>query len=152
VSLGVEQIGDLKDEDQLVSVPSPAVNGSTLSYYIHDHSQSFRLQLIGALSEPFLPGLKGCWLTAASSRSGRATWIDICRLTSADEHGVIWLSELARLPGVEFIVTAGYPEQLAQTLNAPNRYFGTEQRRQRWPYRIKARFRATFRPSATVDQ
>jgi hypothetical protein len=140
VNPGVKPIGGPKDESPVVSAGSPAVNGSALTYYIHDHSQSFRLQLIGTLSEPFLPGLKGCWLTAASSRSGRGTCIDICRLTSADENGVTWLSELARLPGVEFIVTAGYPEQLAQTLNLPNRYFGTQRTRQSWLYRIRAWF------------
>lgn len=67
---------------------------SALKYYLHDGSTSFRIQLIGNLTEADLPELSGCWRTARSSVVGRRLVIDSTKLERLDEAGRNWLAEM----------------------------------------------------------
>lgn len=67
---------------------------SALKYYLHDGAKSFRIELLGALSEADLPELAGCWRTARSSVLGRRLLIDLRKLEGLDEAGRNWLQEM----------------------------------------------------------
>ncbi len=67
---------------------------SALKYYLHDGAKSFRIQLIGTLSEGDLRDLSGCWQTARSSVAKRGIVVDSAGLKSVDEAGRTWLEEM----------------------------------------------------------
>ena len=67
---------------------------SALKYYLHDGATSFRIQLLGTLSEADLPELLGCWRTARSSVIGRRLVIDSIKLEGLDDAGRSWLEEM----------------------------------------------------------
>jgi hypothetical protein len=67
---------------------------SALKYYLHDGARSFRIQLLGSLSEANVPELAGCWRTARSSVEGRRLIIDLRKLEGLDEAGRNWLQEM----------------------------------------------------------
>lgn len=67
---------------------------SALKYYLHDGAKSFRIQLLGALTEDDIPELAGCWRTARSSVLGRQLIIDSRKLDRMDEAGRNWLQEM----------------------------------------------------------
>lgn len=67
---------------------------SALKYYLHDGAKSFRIQLLGDLSEADVPELAGCWRTARSSVLGRQLIIDARKLEGLDEAGRNWLQEM----------------------------------------------------------
>jgi hypothetical protein len=67
---------------------------TALKYYLHDGSTSFRIQLLGTLTEADLPELSGCWRTARSSVVGRRLVIDSTKLERLDEPGRNWLVEM----------------------------------------------------------
>ena len=67
---------------------------TALKYYLHDGSTSFRIQLLGTLTEADLPELSGCWRTARSSVAGRRLVIDSTGFERLDEAGRSWLEEM----------------------------------------------------------
>jgi ABC-type transporter Mla MlaB component len=67
---------------------------SALKYYLHDGAKSFRIQLLGTLSQSDLRDLSGCWRTARSSVARRAIVVDAVGLKSVDSAGRSWLEEM----------------------------------------------------------
>ncbi len=58
-----------------------------LSYYLHDGSGEFRIQLAGHLSHGGAHDLERAWHTASSVIDGKCTSIDLSYVTSIDASG-----------------------------------------------------------------
>jgi ABC-type transporter Mla MlaB component len=83
----------------------PLSGGRRLKYYIHDHSHSFRLQLLGHLTTSDLSELEGCWQTAKPSVAGRKIQLDLLGLSGVDAAGQRWLGEMAAGENLEILVS-----------------------------------------------
>ena len=68
---------------------------SSFTYYIHDTVETFRLQLLGELTEAEVEELKGCWRTAKSTLGNRKLLLDLRRLKSVDDAGKQWLAVMS---------------------------------------------------------
>ena len=69
---------------------------SYFRYYIHDAVASFRLQLLGELTEADIADLNGCWRTAKTTLGSRQLILDLHALKSVDETGKQWLAGIAQ--------------------------------------------------------
>jgi hypothetical protein len=76
-----------------------------LSYYIHDNSDTFRLEMRGSLTGDHIAELEGCWKTAKPSVAGRRVLIDLRAVRVADAAGRSWLAEMARVENTEFVAS-----------------------------------------------
>jgi hypothetical protein len=127
----------------------PGAGPRRLKYYIHDHSHSFRLQLLGYLGVQDLAELEGCWQTAKPSVVGRKIRLDLLGLAGADEAGQQWLADMAESKEVELFVSAEAAGVLGLKGNVETA--GTDGSvRASWTDRFKAWTR-TGRKSATVE-
>lgn len=88
-----------------------------LKYYIHDHSHSFRLQLLGYLTASDLSELEGCWQTAKPCIAGRKIQLDLRGLAGADTAGQHWLGEMAGSEGLEVLASAKSANLLIPGIN-----------------------------------
>ncbi len=108
----------VKESDGAQSASRPYVSRSLLRYYLHDGTDAFRFELIGALSAMDLVELDGCWRTAKSSIAGRKVRLDLRQITDVDDSGRQWLTEMLT-EGTEYIVSSGFSEELAEELCLP---------------------------------
>jgi ABC-type transporter Mla MlaB component len=122
-----------------------------LSYYIHDHSHSFRLELFGALAEGEIADLDGCWRTAESSVAGRKVRIDLRGVSVIDSAGRQWLANMARIEGAEFVIS---PEMSSELPDSVVRLTETATKAlsSSWDSRIRALFRSVSGASAPAKQ
>jgi len=67
---------------------------STFKYYIHDSVSTLRFQLIGDLRDGNVTELNGSWETAQTTLQFRRLVLDLCGLSSTDEHGKRWLLKM----------------------------------------------------------
>lgn len=118
-----------------------------LSYYIHDHSHSFRLELFGALAEGEIADLDGCWKTAESSVAGRKVRIDLRGVTAIDSAGRQWLAEMARVEGAEFVIS---PEISGELPGSAVRVTGISANET--SSSCVSRIRALFRPASDESE
>src|SRR5258706_12691201 len=58
-----------------------------LSYYLHDGSGVFRIQLAGHLSQGGARALERAWSTASSVTDGKGLIVDLSQVTSIDASG-----------------------------------------------------------------
>ncbi len=96
---------ETQSEANVAEAVVPVAAMRRLKYYIHDHSQSFRLQLLGYLTASDLPELEGCWQTAKPSVAGRKVKLDLRGLTGADAAGQQWLAGMTGNKDVEVLVS-----------------------------------------------
>lgn len=98
------------------------LQSSSFRYYIHDAVDSFRLQLIGELTEAEVPELNGCWRTAKPTIGARKVLLDLHALRTVDESGKQWLAGMAQEGAVYS------PEGYLRDLVAGKHSGGTETR------------------------
>lgn len=60
----------------------------SMDYYQHDGVTTFRFQLAGELSGPWVTDLEHAWQTATSIMRGKQLVLDVSDLTAADPPGV----------------------------------------------------------------
>jgi ABC-type transporter Mla MlaB component len=75
---------------------APLVRSSSFKYYIHDGSDTFRLALLGELTEAEVTDLTGCWNTARTTLGKRNLILDLRGLRNVDDAGKRWLAEMAQ--------------------------------------------------------
>jgi hypothetical protein len=78
-----------------------------LSFYLHDHASSFRIELRGRLTSKDLAELEGCWATAVSSIGSRSVCLDLRGLSDADEAGRGWLRLMGESQHVQVVAEQG---------------------------------------------
>ncbi|MFZ0592235.1 MAG: hypothetical protein WAM39_17360 [Bryobacteraceae bacterium] len=132
----------------MTEVAVPAVGLQRLKYYIHDHSQSFRLQLLGHLTESDLPELDGCWQTAKPSVAGRKIKLDLRGLTSTDAAGQQWLGAMAGNQDVEVLVSVESSNQWVSGAKVEVTQRGNVGS---WRDRLKVVLRAGRKPSRSQE-
>jgi len=71
------------------------VRSSLFKYYIHDSVESWRIQLLGELSEAEVGELNGCWSTAKTTLANRKLLLDLRNLKKIDESGKRWIISMA---------------------------------------------------------
>ena len=77
--------------ESAASQPRARGRSSLFKYYIHDHIDACRLQLIGELTESDVPELSGCWRTARTILGDRKLLVDLRKLKTVDEAGKQWI-------------------------------------------------------------
>lgn len=111
---------------------------AALKYYLHDHSDAFRLQLIGALTVSSVAELDGCWRTAKSIVVRRKICLDLRGLNAIDEPARVWLKRLIAEDEAECLTaTSGFSEALGKELGAVCRTVNSPARSQFLQRRFK---------------
>lgn len=72
------------------------VRSSSFKYYIHDSSDSFRIELQGEFTEAEVTELSGCWKTARTTVSKRNLILDLQKLRRVDDAAKCWIAQMAQ--------------------------------------------------------
>lgn len=76
--------------------PGSLVRSSCFKYYIHDSSDTFRLELQGEFTEAEVTELSGCWNTAKTTLGNRKLVLDLGGLRMVDDAGKRWVAGMAQ--------------------------------------------------------
>jgi ABC-type transporter Mla MlaB component len=90
-----------------------------MDYYQHDGATTFRFQLAGDLTGPWVTDLEHAWQTASSIMRGKQLVLDVSDLTGADSLG---LQLLRRMLGAGARLVSAEPPaspDLLRSLGAP---------------------------------
>lgn len=72
------------------------VRSAAFKYYIHDGSDTCRLQLIGEFTETEVAELNGCWRTARTTLGKRKLVLDLQSLRAVDDAAKRWIASMAQ--------------------------------------------------------
>ena len=88
------------------------VRSAAFKYYIHDGSDSCRLQLIGEFTESEVAELNGCWRTARTTLGKRKLVLDLRGLKAVDDAAKRWIASMAQ-EGATYIPESFLRDSLA---------------------------------------
>ena len=86
-----------------------------LSYYLHDGSGVFRIQLAGHLSQGGARDLERAWSTASSVTDGKCLIVDLSQVTSIDASGCELLDKW-RTQGARLVVNSSEAQARIQVM------------------------------------
>ena len=105
---------------------------SGLTYYLHDESEGFRIQLRGDLSQRAVSDLDQARRTASSVFGGRRLVVDLTAVSSIDASGNELLDQWCGL-GAQVVVTTAKAKTRVQSLTGvPITFLGADSRYGRW--------------------
>lgn len=91
----------LAAQSNVQSISGPKRSGSSVrsscfKYYIHDSSDTCRLELQGEFTEAEVTELSGCWNTARTTLGARKLVLDLRGLRMVDDAAKRWVAGMAQ--------------------------------------------------------